>query len=371
MKKIGLLVMIIIPIYLFSQDRAEVEIATQTENFNSSDIIYFTIELHSQYSTAWYIPRGEGWEIDPNPQSAEEIIIGNHTGIARGFQVYPEETDWEPFWHALNKVTIFVNPIGVEPKTEWFYFYIDHRDCGFRDITTDHTFRYDKDNADKIYYAPGLPIDTYFWTICDSVNEGEVINIWELLDFGSHDISCMCATPSLISITNYYNRPKVLWRRPIPSNWSLVATVTDTSYVDNEIYIGDGSWSRAYYKIRAKIDDLNSGYSDYGYIDYEGIDKPVVQNNDKVEITEFKLQTNYPNPFNPSTKISFNILEQSPVELSVYDIRGQKLITLVNETLDRGNYSVEFNASQLPSGTYLYKIVAGEFTDTQKMILVK
>ena len=46
-------------------------------------------------------------------------------------------------------------------------------------------------------------------------------------------------------------------------------------------------------------------------------------------------------------------------------------MTLVNETLDRGNYSVEFNAGQLPSGTYLYKIVAGEFTDAQKMIFVK
>lgn len=99
--------------------------------------------------------------------------------------------------------------------------------------------------------------------------------------------------------------------------------------------------------------------------------KPIVKKEKVVSISEYRLNKNYPNPFNPSTKISFDIPEKSPVELVVYDIQGKKVVTLVNETLESGNYSVEFNAGQLPSGTYLYKIVAGEFTDTKKMILVK
>ncbi len=97
----------------------------------------------------------------------------------------------------------------------------------------------------------------------------------------------------------------------------------------------------------------------------------MVQNPDIVEITEFKLSTNYPNPFNPSTKISFDIPEKTHVDLAVYDIQGKKVVTLVNEMLESGNYSIEFNSGYLPSGTYLYQIVAGEFTDSKKMMLLK
>jgi hypothetical protein len=57
--------------------------------------------------------------------------------------------------------------------------------------------------------------------------------------------------------------------------------------------------------------------------------------------------------------------------LIIYDIQGKQIATLVNETLESGSYSVEFNADNLPSGTYLYKFTAGEFTDTKKMMLVK
>jgi hypothetical protein len=88
-------------------------------------------------------------------------------------------------------------------------------------------------------------------------------------------------------------------------------------------------------------------------------------------VSEFKLYPNYPNPFNPNTKISFDILKKSPVELSIYDIQGKKIVNLVNETLEHGNYSVEFTAGPLPSGTYICKIVAGNFTDSKKMMLVK
>ncbi|MBE0551904.1 MAG: T9SS type A sorting domain-containing protein, partial [Ignavibacterium sp.] len=77
--------------------------------------------------------------------------------------------------------------------------------------------------------------------------------------------------------------------------------------------------------------------------------------------TEFILHQNYPNPFNPSTKISW----QSPVSshqiLKVYDVLGNEVAALVNEEKPAGNYSVEFNASQLASGIYLYKLQAGSF----------
>jgi len=87
--------------------------------------------------------------------------------------------------------------------------------------------------------------------------------------------------------------------------------------------------------------------------------------------SEYALNQNYPNPFNPSTKINFSIPSEGFVTLDVYNAIGQKVASLVNETKADGNYSVDFNASTLTSGIYFYKISAGNFTETKKMILMK
>ena len=85
----------------------------------------------------------------------------------------------------------------------------------------------------------------------------------------------------------------------------------------------------------------------------------------------FELEQNYPNPFNPSTKIDFTIPTSGPVQLKVYNVLGEEVATLVNETLALGKHSVTFNASKLASGVYLYKITAGSFVSTMKMVLLK
>ena len=90
---------------------------------------------------------------------------------------------------------------------------------------------------------------------------------------------------------------------------------------------------------------------------------------------EFKLQQNYPNPFNPSTIISYSVPELSFVSLKVYDVLGSEVVTLVNEEKPIGSYEVEFSATggatALPSGIYFYRLQAGEFLETKKMILLK
>jgi photosystem II stability/assembly factor-like uncharacterized protein len=85
----------------------------------------------------------------------------------------------------------------------------------------------------------------------------------------------------------------------------------------------------------------------------------------------FKLYQNYPNPFNPTTKLSFIIGNSSFVTLKVYDVLGKEVATLVNEEKSSGKYSVNFNANNLASGIYFYKLQAGNFTKTMKMILMK
>ncbi len=86
---------------------------------------------------------------------------------------------------------------------------------------------------------------------------------------------------------------------------------------------------------------------------------------------EFRLHQNYPNPFNPSTTISYHIPEQSDVRLDVMTINGQRVITLVDERQHAGEHLVTFNAGGLASGVYLYRLQAGSFTKTQRMVLVK
>jgi hypothetical protein len=86
---------------------------------------------------------------------------------------------------------------------------------------------------------------------------------------------------------------------------------------------------------------------------------------------KFELYQNYPNPFNPATSIKFSVQKASDVRMSVFNVLGQEVAVLVNETLQPGAYKVVFNASALASGVYFYKVTAGSFSETKKMVLIK
>jgi glucuronoarabinoxylan endo-1,4-beta-xylanase len=86
---------------------------------------------------------------------------------------------------------------------------------------------------------------------------------------------------------------------------------------------------------------------------------------------EFALEQNYPNPFNPSTVISWQLAVGSEVELKVFNLLGQDVHTLVNERQQAGFHSVEWDASDLASGVYLYRLQAGDFVETRKMLLIR
>ena len=93
--------------------------------------------------------------------------------------------------------------------------------------------------------------------------------------------------------------------------------------------------------------------------------------NETANVNSYKLMQNFPNPFNPSTKITFNLKESGQVILTVYNLLGKEVTTLVNEKLASGTHSVDFDAATLNSGVYLYTIKSGNFVQTKKMILVK
>jgi hypothetical protein len=84
-----------------------------------------------------------------------------------------------------------------------------------------------------------------------------------------------------------------------------------------------------------------------------------------------ELFQNYPNPFNPTTTIGFKVQSSAFVSLKVFDLLGREVATLANEERQPGEYSMTFDASNLPSGVYLYKMTSGSFTDVKKLILVR
>jgi hypothetical protein len=96
-----------------------------------------------------------------------------------------------------------------------------------------------------------------------------------------------------------------------------------------------------------------------------------VSNNNNEMPKAYTLAQNYPNPFNPTTNIKFSIPSNGLVKLTVFDITGRQVAVLVNENLNAGTYTADFNAANVASGIYFYKLEAGSFVDTKKMMLIK
>ncbi len=88
-------------------------------------------------------------------------------------------------------------------------------------------------------------------------------------------------------------------------------------------------------------------------------------------VVDFALDQNYPNPFNPTTQIGYSVGQRANVSVVVYDLLGREIAELVNEVKEPGSYKVNFNASNLPSGVYTYRIQSGSFVQTKKMMLMK
>ena len=143
------------------------------------------------------------------------------------------------------------------------------------------------------------------------------------------------------------------------ASWS--AEDVDNSVVDGSSSIQDMAVSPSGNMfIAAYYDDIYAGYVETG-----------VEDDETVVSKEFALSQNYPNPFNPATTISFSIPEASNVTMKIYNILGQEVKTLVSQEMSAGAYKVNFDASNLASGVYIYSLRAGNYTATKKMMLLK
>lgn len=130
-------------------------------------------------------------------------------------------------------------------------------------------------------------------------------------------------------------------------------SINQYSFTDNALETGN-------YSYRLKQIDFDGTYS-YSTVVSISLNKKIT----------YCLDANYPNPFNPSTKIRFSIPEKQHVTLKIYDVLGKEVKTLVNEERNSGQFIVEFNAGDFSSGIFFYQLKAGNFTQTNKMLLLK
>lgn len=145
--------------------------------------------------------------------------------------------------------------------------------------------------------------------------------------------------------------------------WIKIGNVTGNGTVNTSINysITDRNLNSGNHRYRLKQIDFN------GNFEYFNLSTEVI-----IGIpAKFELSQNYPNPFNPSTKIDYQLPSDGNINISVYDNSGKEVMTLVNEFKTAGYYTVNFNASQLSSGIYFYKISTDDFSGVKKMILVK
>jgi hypothetical protein len=161
-------------------------------------------------------------------------------------------------------------------------------------------------------------------------------------------------------------------------DWHLKYTTTNTFYEDPDETVVTGpkqtNEGTAYYYVKA-VDQSDNISAQSNEVNIRvGIDPPTksVSGDGKEDLSyEYLLMQNYPNPFNPTTTINYSIKSAGEVTLKIYDMIGAEVASLVNESQEAGSYSVEFNAADLPSGMYVYRLSTNNFVGTKKLLLLK
>lgn len=199
-----------------------------------------------------------------------------------------------------------------------------------------------------------------YWTLADLDNPIPV----ELVSFNA-DIDKGKVVLSWITATELNNSGWDIERKSesSTSEWTTIGFVTgkgnSTDLISYNFADTDVSYGVHQYRLKQ--------------IDFDG----TIEYSNEIEIDlgmlpdNFTLNQNYPNPFNPSTIISFDVPQSSFINLSVYSILGEKVATLVNEFVEQGRYNYNFDASELTSGTYIYRLSADGVSITKKMMLTK
>ena len=148
-----------------------------------------------------------------------------------------------------------------------------------------------------------------------------------------------------------------------------VPIITDTTTSITYSWLGENHGILA--QVTSMDNEIDPNFTQAADVMFQTSGPTGISDNDIPVAGDFELIGNYPNPFNPTTTISFNLPQNEVVTLDVFNITGQKVATLVNGRMAAGRHDVLFDASDLPSGIYFYRLSAGSFQDMKRMVLIK
>lgn len=143
--------------------------------------------------------------------------------------------------------------------------------------------------------------------------------------------------------------------------------------VKGEFFVWDGgSWTSDNGDIEIEYENYSDSYSAYLVeARYLLIQDPIAVEDENLNPDKFALGQNFPNPFNPETKISFSLPQSGMATLKIYDALGREVAELVNGPMEKGAHTVDFSGKKLSSGVYIYRLQSGNFTESKKMMLLK
>ncbi|RPI17957.1 MAG: T9SS C-terminal target domain-containing protein [Ignavibacteriae bacterium] len=254
------------------------------------------------------------------------------------------------------------NSVKVIQGTEHYYFG-DYTGMSGKTMTFPIYTGQDNTRFDFHVYLPDYGVS--FWKPVDTVNHGQTaLNRLRIPMFGNYSgtvtyTATVTPTPSQGTITFNWTPGNVKVLTGNPDSITLQTVVSSTvPYGNYNIAItgtesgGPRVHTRTFVQVVANVTGVN--------------------NNQNEAPKVFALMQNYPNPFNPSTSFDYYLAKQSLVNITVYDVVGREVAVLVNNELKAaGEYNANFNAENLPTGIYYYKIIAGDFVDVKKMVLIK
>jgi hypothetical protein len=314
-------------------------------------------------------------------------------------------------WGGWDIVTLGPNPLAIgyglykitTDEDEEAHFYYNTVDCnwgpGCSGYNPDGYFQYRAD-LDKFFYHIRGEQDF------DAITNGQVINCWDMLNYGSAQVTTGFVgywTRSLYVIPSSNNHPLLLWG-PYPDNnfdvlyykiyrlysyvggWQYLDQTSSNSYEDANFEYCTAvppatcpNQRNISYYIKAVNDQFTESSASNtatAYLVGGAPDKIKAKEESFHKPTIFSLNQNYPNPFNPETKINYALPEDVKVQIKVYDMLGTEVAELVNDYKAAGFYETTFDASNLSSGVYIYRIIvlSGEkilYSQSNQMIFLK
>lgn len=330
-----------------------------TDSFSDTDV--WLLKLDMEGDTLWTKSYDLGFQYREQSYSIVETIDGGFAIV--GTMQTPFTSPWED---------LFILKVDKNGTKQWHKIYggagydvgadIEQTSDGGFIVVGKYAHNFDSENNGDLWLLKTDANGDTLWTRTYGGDKSEWGNSIEITPDNGYIMTGMTETYG-------------------PGFWDVWVVRTDS--------LGDTLWTKTFgdltidvgYSINKTFDNgyVIGGYGGSyvsntydGYIMRLGPEKPVtVEDNENDLPNEYRLYQNYPNPFNPTTTVGYTIPISGFVQLKVYNVLGQEVAMLVNQSQAVGKYSTQFDASNLPSGVYFYKLESGDFVKVNKMLLLR